>query len=116
MKPRYIGSFEVTSKVGPVAYRLKLPEQLAGIHNTFHVSNLRKCLVDEAQQIPLEDVQVDEKLNFIEEPLQIEDRKVKKLRKKEIPLVKVKWNARHGPNFTWELENIMKDKYPHLFK
>ena len=109
LKPRYIGPFEVTSKVGPVAYRLKLPEQLAGIHNTFHVSNLRKCLVDEAQQIPLEYVQVDEKLNFIEEPLQIEDRKVKKLRKKEIPLVKVKWNARHGHNFTWELENIMKD-------
>uniref|UniRef100_A0A251VPR4 Putative glutamate/phenylalanine/leucine/valine dehydrogenase, NAD(P)-binding domain protein n=1 Tax=Helianthus annuus TaxID=4232 RepID=A0A251VPR4_HELAN len=85
LKPRYIRSSEVTTKVGPVAYRLKLPEQLAGIHYTFHVSNLRRCLVDETQQIPLEEVHVDEKLNFIEEPLQIEDKKIKKLGKKEIP-------------------------------
>ncbi|KAI3816319.1 hypothetical protein L1987_16012 [Smallanthus sonchifolius] len=116
LKPRYIGPFEITAKVGPVAYRLKLPEQLAGIHNTFHVSNLRKCLVDEAQQIPLEEVHINEKLNFVEEPLQIEDRKIKKLRKKKIPLVKVKWNARHGPYMTWEVEDEMKRKYPQLFR
>ena len=80
------------------------------------MSSLRKCLVDEAQQIPLKDVHIDKKLNFVEEPLQIEDRKSKKLRKKKISLVKVQWNARHGPEFTWELENEIKEKYPHLFK
>ncbi|KAK1429939.1 hypothetical protein QVD17_12297 [Tagetes erecta] len=116
LKPRYIGPFEITARVGPVAYRLKLPEQLQGIHDTFHISNLRKCHVDDVQQVPLEDVRIDEKLNFVEEPLHIEDRKIKKLRRKEIPLVKVKWNARHGPDFTWELESEMKEKYPHLFK
>ncbi|KAI3824570.1 hypothetical protein L1987_06033 [Smallanthus sonchifolius] len=80
----------------------------------FHVGD--QCQVDEAQQIPLEEVHIDEKLNFVEEPLQIEDRKIKKLRKKEIPLVKVKWNARHGPEMTWEVEDEMKRKYPQLFR
>jgi len=81
LSPRYIGPFEVTAKVGPVAYRLKLPEQLSGIHDTFHVSHLKKCLVDETLIIPLDEAHIDNRLHFIEEPVGILDKEVKKLRR-----------------------------------
>ncbi|KAJ9536067.1 hypothetical protein OSB04_un000770 [Centaurea solstitialis] len=87
LSPRYIGPFVITDRVGEVAYRLELPSELSGIHNTFHVSNLRKCLVDSNQAIPLPEVQIDEKLSFVEEPESIIDYKVKKLRNKEIGLI-----------------------------
>ncbi|XP_076905336.1 uncharacterized protein LOC143561075 [Bidens hawaiensis] len=100
---------------GPVAYRLKLPEEMQGIHDVFHVSNLRKCLADETLAMPLKDVQVNEKLKFIEEPIQIKDKQTKFLKRKRLKLVKVCWNSQRGPEFTWELESEMKQKYPHLF-
>ncbi|GJX40206.1 putative reverse transcriptase domain-containing protein [Tanacetum coccineum] len=84
LRPRYIGLFTIISRVGKVAYRLELPEQLNTIHNTFHVSQLRKCLVDELAHIPLLDIVVDEKLGYVEEPVEILDTKVKKLRKKRL--------------------------------
>ena len=89
--PRFIGPFRVLARVGRVAYRLDLPEELSQIHNTFHVSQLRKCLVDESAVVPLEDIQVDSSLNYIERPDAILDRKTKTLRNKEIQLVKVQW-------------------------
>ncbi|KAJ9547080.1 hypothetical protein OSB04_019623 [Centaurea solstitialis] len=92
LNPRYIGPFETIAQVGEVAYRLKLPERLQGIHDTFHVSNLRKCLADESAVVPLEDVTVDERLFYEEEPLQILDRKVKRLRNKKILLVRHKFH------------------------
>ncbi|GJS23952.1 putative reverse transcriptase domain-containing protein [Tanacetum coccineum] len=103
------------SGIGPVAYRLELPEKLRGIHNTFHVSNLKKCLVDENLVIPLEEIQLDDKLHFIEEPVEIMDREVKQLKQSRIPIVKVRWNSRRGPKFTWEREDFFMKKYPHLF-
>ncbi|GJV62755.1 putative reverse transcriptase domain-containing protein [Tanacetum coccineum] len=109
--------FEVGDKVivGPVAYKLELRRELQGIHNTFHVSNIRKCLSDEDLIIPLDEIRIDEKLHFIEEPIEIIDREVKQLKQRRIPIVKVRWNLSRGPDNTWEREDQMWKKYPHLF-
>ncbi|KAI3672993.1 hypothetical protein L6452_39099 [Arctium lappa] len=115
LSPRYIGPYKIIKRVGEVAYKLELPEELQGIHNTFHVSNLRKCLADESTEVTLKDVKVDKTLSYIEEPETIVDRKVRKLRNKEIALVKVQWRHHKGPEATWEPEEEMRLKYPHLF-
>ncbi|KAJ9558505.1 hypothetical protein OSB04_013119 [Centaurea solstitialis] len=113
--PRYIGPFTVLARVGKVAYRLELPEVLGQIHDTFHVSQLRKCLADETAHVPLDDIQVDESLNFIERPVAVLERKVRKLRNKEIGIVKVQWQHRKGSEWTWEPEAEMRERYPELF-
>ncbi|GJZ68968.1 putative reverse transcriptase domain-containing protein [Tanacetum coccineum] len=92
-------------KVGVVAYKLELPQELSRVHNTFHVSNLKKCYSDDPLVVPLEGLHVDDKLYFIEEPVKIMDREVKRLRKRRVPIVKVRWNSRRGPEFTWERED-----------
>ncbi|KAD6795150.1 hypothetical protein E3N88_06046 [Mikania micrantha] len=115
LNPRYIGPFEIIAKVGPIAYKLKLPPELSGVHDTFHVSNLKKCLSDETLVIPLEEIQIDDQLHFIEERVEIIDREIKRLKQSRIPIVKVRWNSSRGPEFTWEREYQMKLKYPHLF-
>ncbi|KAD2392762.1 hypothetical protein E3N88_39739 [Mikania micrantha] len=116
LAPRYVGPFEITQRIRPVAYRLRLPDELSGVHDVFHVSNLKRCLVDESLVIPLEEIQVDEQQHFIEEPVEIMDREVKRLKRSRIPIVKVRSNSKHGPEFTWECEDHMKKKYPHLFE
>nr|GEZ61264.1 hypothetical protein [Tanacetum cinerariifolium] len=100
LNPRYIGPFKILAKVGTVAYRLEPPEQLSRVHSTFHVSKLMKCMADEPIAIPLDEIQVDDKLNFIEEPVEIMDREVKRLKQSRIPIVKVRWNYMRGPEFT----------------
>ncbi|GJW62228.1 putative reverse transcriptase domain-containing protein [Tanacetum coccineum] len=115
LAPRFVGPFEIVEKVGPVAYRLDLPEELNGVHDTFHVSNLKKCLADPTLQVPLDEIRVDAKLNFVEEPVEILEREFKKLKRSRIAIVKVRWNSKRGPEFTWEREDQMKLKYPHLF-
>ncbi|KAD7117028.1 hypothetical protein E3N88_04296 [Mikania micrantha] len=100
LAPRYVGPFERTQRIGPVAYRLRLPEERSGVHDVFHVSNLKRCLADESLIIPLEKIQVDEQLHFIEEPVEIMDREVKRLKRSRIPFVKVCWNSKRGPEFT----------------
>ncbi|GKC63485.1 putative reverse transcriptase domain-containing protein [Tanacetum coccineum] len=115
LTPRFVGPFEIIEKVGPVAYRLDLPEELNGVHDTFHVSNLKKCLADPTLQVPLDEIRVDAKLNFVEEPVEILEREFKKLKRSRIAIVKVRWNSKRGPEFTWEREDQMKLKYPHLF-
>ena len=113
---RYIGPYRVIARVGRVAYRLELPEELSLIHNTFHVSQLRKCIVDESAVVPLEDIQIDERLNYVEKPIAILERKVKKLHNKEVSTVKVQWQHRKGSEWTWEPEAEMREHYPELFE
>ncbi|GJW81995.1 hypothetical protein Tco_0145970 [Tanacetum coccineum] len=104
-------------KVSPrkVVYKLELPEELSNVHNTFHVSNLKKCLSDESLIILIKELQLDDKLNFGEEPLEIMDSEIKQLKRSHILIVKVRWNSKRGPEFTWDCEDEIRAKYPHLF-
>nr|GFA04274.1 putative reverse transcriptase domain-containing protein [Tanacetum cinerariifolium] len=115
LNPRYVGPFNVLSKVGDVAYRIELPQQLSRVHNTFHVLNLKKCLSDDSLVIPLEELRVDDKLHFVEEPVEVMDREIKKFKRIYIPIIKVRWNSKRGLEFTWEREDQFKQKYPYLF-
>nr|GEX67871.1 hypothetical protein [Tanacetum cinerariifolium] len=101
------------SKVETVAYQLKLPEQFSRVHSTFHVSKLKNCMADEPLAILLDEIQVDDKLNFIKEPVEIMDREVNHLKQSRISIIKVRWNSKR--EFTWEHEDQMQKKYPHLF-
>ncbi|GJT20536.1 hypothetical protein Tco_0890473 [Tanacetum coccineum] len=105
----------VQAKVRKVAYKLELPQELSRVHHTFHVSNLKKCYADEPLVMPLEGIHVDDKLQFMEEPVEIMEREIKRLKQSRIPLVKVRWNSRKGPEFTWERDDSFKKKYPQLF-
>ncbi|GJV30944.1 putative reverse transcriptase domain-containing protein [Tanacetum coccineum] len=106
---------KVSPSKGPVAYLLDLPKELNGVHDTFYVSNLKKCLADLTLQVPLDEIRVDDKLNFMEEPVEILEREVKNLKRSRISIVKVQWNSKRGPEFTWEREDQMKLKYQHMF-
>nr|GFC22149.1 putative reverse transcriptase domain-containing protein [Tanacetum cinerariifolium] len=97
---RYVGPFKVLERIGDVAYKLALPKELSRVHNTFHVSNLKKCHADEPLTVPLDGLHFDDKLQFVEEPVEIVDREVKRLKQSRIPLVKVRWNSKRGPEFT----------------
>ncbi|GJS95117.1 putative reverse transcriptase domain-containing protein [Tanacetum coccineum] len=99
LEPRFVGPFEIIEKIGPVAYQLDLPKELNGVHDTFHVSNLKKCLADPTLQVPLDKIRVDAKLTFMEEPVEILEKEFKKLKRSRIAIVKVRWNS----------------KYPYLF-
>ncbi|GJT73697.1 putative reverse transcriptase domain-containing protein [Tanacetum coccineum] len=116
LAPRYVGPFDIFKRIGPVAYQLRFLEELSGVHDTFHVSNLKKCLADASLHVPLDEIKVDKTLRFVEEPIEIMDRDVKRLKRCKISLVKVCWNSKRGPEFTWECKDYMKSKYPRLVK
>ncbi|GJW86942.1 putative reverse transcriptase domain-containing protein [Tanacetum coccineum] len=99
LAPIFVGPFEIIEKVGPVAYRFDLPEELDGIHDMFHVLNLKKCLADPTLQVPLDGIQIDAKLNFVEELVEILEIEFKKLKRSRISIVKVRWNSKRGPEF-----------------
>ncbi|GJS86849.1 putative reverse transcriptase domain-containing protein [Tanacetum coccineum] len=115
LNPRYVRPFKVLAKVRVVAYKLELLQELSRVHNTFHVFNLKKCYADEPLSVPLDGLHIDDKLHFFEEPVEIMDREVKRLKQRRIPIVKVRWNSRRGPEFTREREDQFRKKYPHLF-
>nr|GFD35098.1 putative reverse transcriptase domain-containing protein [Tanacetum cinerariifolium] len=93
LNPRYVGPFKVLERIRDVAYKIDIPEELSRVHNTFHVSNLKRCHADEPLAVPLDGLQFDDKLHFVEKPVEIIDRKVKRLKRSRIPLVKVRWNS-----------------------
>ncbi|GJW60175.1 hypothetical protein Tco_0109510 [Tanacetum coccineum] len=100
LAPRYVGVFEILKRIGLVAYRLRLLEELSSVHDTFHVSNLKKCLADANLYVPLDEIKVDKTLHFVKEPVEIMDREIKKLKLRNITLMKVRWNSKPGPEFT----------------
>nr|GEV23672.1 putative reverse transcriptase domain-containing protein [Tanacetum cinerariifolium] len=114
LAPWYVGPFEIMERVVPVAYRLRLPQELSCVHDVFHVSNLKKYIADTDLQVLLEEIKVDDKLYFVEEPVEIVDRQVKKLKRSWIPIVKVRWDSHRGAGFTWKREDQLKTKYPHI--
>ncbi|GJT55477.1 hypothetical protein Tco_0990531 [Tanacetum coccineum] len=109
-----VGPFEILERIVLVAYRLRLPKKLNNVHDTFHVPNLKKCLADANLHVPLDEIKVDKTLHFVKEPVEIMDREIRKLKRRKIKLVKVMWNSKHGPEFTWEHEYQIRIKYPQL--
>nr|GEY15766.1 putative reverse transcriptase domain-containing protein [Tanacetum cinerariifolium] len=102
LAPRFVRPFEIVEKIGPMAYRLDFPEELNVVRDMLHVSNLKKCLADPTLQEPLDEIQIDSKLNIVEEPMEILDREFKKLKLSRISIIKVRWNSKRGPKFMWE--------------
>ena len=115
LSPRFIGPYEIVERIGPVAYRLALPVELEKIHDVFHVSMLRRYRSDPSHIIEPEQIELRSDLSYEEEPVQILDREVKRLRTKEVPMVKVLWRSHSTEEATWEPEETMKAKYPHIF-
>ncbi|GJX24236.1 hypothetical protein Tco_0228681 [Tanacetum coccineum] len=114
LNPRYVRPFKVLEKVRAIAYMLELPQELRRVHNTFHVSNVKKCYVDEPLAILLDGLHIDDKLHFVEEPFKIMDREVERLKRSRIPIIKNRWNSKEVLS-TWEREDQFRKKYPHLF-
>ncbi|GJW79807.1 hypothetical protein Tco_0143782 [Tanacetum coccineum] len=112
---RYAGPFKILERIGLVAYMLRLPKELNSVHDTFHVLNSKKCLADANLHVSLNEIKIDKTLRLVEDPVEIMDREVKSLKRSRIPLVKVRWNSKRGPEFTWEREDYMMSKYPWLF-
>ncbi|GKC63035.1 hypothetical protein Tco_1095633 [Tanacetum coccineum] len=115
LNPKYVGPFQVLAKVGAIAYKLELPQVLSKVHNTSHVSNLKKYYADKPLAVLLDGLLIDDKLHFVEEQVEIMDREVKRLKQSRIPSYKVRWNSKRGREFTWEREDQFRKKYPHLF-
>ena len=115
LSPRYIGPYEIVSKVGPIAYKLKLPSELSRIHDTFHVSMLRKYISDPSHVLREQPVQLKENQTYEETPVQIVDHKEHVLRSKVIPLVNVLSKNHQREAATWEPEAQMYRQYPQLF-
>ena len=115
LSPRYIRPFETLEKIGKVAYKLALPSELSTVHNVFHVSMLRKYISDPSHVLESEPIEVREDLTYKEQPVQILDQNNKALRNKVLPLVKVLWRNHKVEEATWEREDGMRAKYPHLF-
>nr|GFB61300.1 putative reverse transcriptase domain-containing protein [Tanacetum cinerariifolium] len=102
LNPRYVRPYRVLEKFRTISYKLKLPQELSRVYNTFHVSNLKKCYSDDPLTVPLDGLRIDDQLHFVEEPVEIMDCEVKRLKRSRIPLVKVRWNSKRGLEFTWE--------------
>ena len=115
LSPRYIGPFEIVERIGPVAYRLDLLEELSRVHNVFHISMLRKYILDPSHVLETPEIELSDDLSYVEQLVQILGREEKELRNKTISLVKVLWRNHLVEEATWEREDQMRSQYPHLF-
>ncbi|KAJ8751935.1 hypothetical protein K2173_000681 [Erythroxylum novogranatense] len=115
LSPRYIGPYEILERIGPLAYRLALPSEMSQMHDVFHVSMLRRYRSDSKHVIPAQDIEIASDMSYVEEPVQIIGSRVKQLRNRVIPLVKILWKNHPTEEATWETEEHMRNQYPHLF-
>ncbi|XP_027098891.1 uncharacterized protein [Coffea arabica] len=115
LQPRFVGLFKILQRIGKVAYRLELPSSLSRIHDIFHVLIFKKYYPNPTHILQSEEIEIDESLTYEEKPVQLLDRKVKELRNKQIPLVKILWKNHGVKEATWEVEEEMQRKYPELF-
>jgi hypothetical protein len=116
LSPRFVGLFEITQKVGMLAYRIALPPDLVGMHDVFHVSMFRKYIANPDVIMEYEPLEIQEGLTYVEEPVKIVDKKEQVLRTKTIPIVKVMWHNHGVEEASWEAEHDMWSRYPHLFE
>ena len=117
LSPRYIGPYKVIERIGPLAYKLALPLELSQIHNVFYISMLRRYRSDPRHVLKESEIEITENLTYVEEPIEILGKEIRKLRRKEIPIVKVKWSHHQTPReATCKVEEYMRSKYPHLFE
>ncbi|XP_028062714.1 uncharacterized protein LOC114266032 [Camellia sinensis] len=115
LTPRYIRPFLILERLGPLAYHIALPLGMELVHNVFHVSMLYGYLRDPFHVIDHHRIALDENMIYGEWPVQINDRQMKQLRNKTIPMVKVEWKEHYGKEATWEKEDEMWQRYLHLF-
>ncbi|PKU61357.1 hypothetical protein MA16_Dca026817 [Dendrobium catenatum] len=115
LSPRFIGPFEILEMIGKSAYRLLLSDQMSDVHNVFHVSTLRKWISDSRKKVSADEIEIQENLSYKEEPELILAYDVRKLRSKQISMVKVQWKHRTAREATWEKESDMRKSYPYLF-
>lgn len=115
LAPRYIGPYPIIDRRGEVAYQLELPTELTGVHDVFHVSQLRKCLRVPEEQIPLQMIDIQKDLTYEERPIRILDEKERRTRRKVIKFFKVQWSNHTEDEATWEQEDHLRTEYPELF-
>jgi hypothetical protein len=115
LAPRYVGLYHILARRGEVAYQLSLPESLSAMHDVFHVSQLKKCLRVLEEQLPVEGLEVQEDLTYIEKPAQILETADRVTRRKTIRMCKVRWSHHSEEEATWEPEDDLMAKYPKLF-
>ncbi|WMV37626.1 hypothetical protein MTR67_031011 [Solanum verrucosum] len=116
LSPQYIVPYKISKRIGNVAYELELSQELGAVHPVFHISMLKKYMDNPSLIIPTEDIGINDSLSYEEIPVQILDRQVRKLRIKEVTSVKVLWRNQFVEVATWEAEEDMKKRYPHLFE
>jgi hypothetical protein len=116
LSPTFVGLFEITQKVGRLAYRIALPPDLVGMHDVFHVSMLRKYIANLDVIVEYEMLEIHEGLTYVEELVKIVDKKEQVLHTKTIPIVKVLWHNHGVEEVSWEAEHDMRSRYPHLFE
>ncbi|XP_004510055.1 uncharacterized protein [Cicer arietinum] len=114
LTPKFFGPYQISARIGHVAYRISLPPILSEIHDVFHVSQLRKYIMGASHVIEPNTIQLKENFSFEVLPVRIDDKKIKRLRNKEVSLVKVTWNPTTR-DATWELESKMREQHPDLF-
>ncbi|XP_020701437.1 uncharacterized protein LOC110113273 [Dendrobium catenatum] len=115
LSPRYVRPFGIIERIGKAAYRLLLPDQMSDVYSVFHVSSLRKWMSDSEKKLSVDDVEIQENLQYKEEPEKILAYEIRKLRSKQIPIVKIQWKHRTAREATWEKESDMRQLYPYMF-
>ncbi|XP_021759467.1 uncharacterized protein LOC110724352 [Chenopodium quinoa] len=116
LSPKYIGPYEVLQTIGKVAYRLALPMELSKVHDVFHVSQLRRYILNKSHVLQTETIELDQSLTYEERPVKILNSKVRSTHNKEVKIVKVLWSNQEYEEAIWEVEDEMKKKNPELFK